>query len=60
MARNHPEDERATFIAPFQEALKTEEGKKPIDEDEERRKKVFSMLIAEVKGLGDGTEKGKP
>lgn len=58
IVRNQSDDERAAFIRPFQEALKTGEGQKPLDEDEERRKKIFAMAITEVKGFGDGNEKG--
>ncbi|KAL0580738.1 hypothetical protein V5O48_001296 [Marasmius crinis-equi] len=57
IVRTRPEEERATFIRPFQDALKTESGQKPIEEDEDRRRKIFSMVISEVKGLGDGSEK---
>jgi translation initiation factor 3 subunit M len=56
--RNRPEEERAPFIAPFQNAFKSGEGRKPIKEDESRRKLVLSKLIQEVKGLGDGSDKG--
>ena len=58
IVRNRAEDDRAAFIRPFQDALKVGEGQKAIDEDEEKRRKVCSMVIAEVHGLGDGTEKG--
>ncbi|KAK7049708.1 hypothetical protein VNI00_005739 [Paramarasmius palmivorus] len=57
IVRNRAEDDRAAFIRPFQDALKVGEGQKAIDEDEEKRRKVCSMVIAEVHGLGDGTEK---
>ncbi|KAI3616701.1 pci domain-containing protein [Moniliophthora roreri] len=57
IVRNRAEDDRAGFIRPFQDALKVEEGQKPIEEDEEKRRKVFSMVVTEVHGLGDGTEK---
>ncbi|TFK43819.1 hypothetical protein BDQ12DRAFT_643487 [Crucibulum laeve] len=56
IARNRAEDDRATFLAPFQEALKPIEGK-PIDQDVERRRKIFSLVLAEVKSLGVGSEK---
>jgi translation initiation factor 3 subunit M len=58
LVRNRPEEERTAFIRPFQDALRTEEGGKPIEEDEDRRRKIFDMVLCEVKGLGDGTEKG--
>jgi translation initiation factor 3 subunit M len=58
IVRNQSDEDRAAFIRPFQEALKTGEGQKPLEEDVERRKKIFSMTITEVKGFGDGNEKG--
>ncbi|KAJ6515439.1 PCI domain-containing protein [Mycena sanguinolenta] len=57
VVRNRSEEERTAFIRPFQDALKTEPGKKPLDENEDRRRKVFSMVVVEVKTLGDGSEK---
>ncbi|KAI0722310.1 PCI-domain-containing protein [Cerioporus squamosus] len=57
LARALPEDGRAAYIQPFQESLASAESQKPIDEDEERRRKVFGSVLAEVKGLGDGSEK---
>lgn len=38
--------------------MTTPEGQKPIDEDEERRRSVLGSVIEQVKGLGEGTEKG--
>ncbi|KAJ7228221.1 hypothetical protein GGX14DRAFT_412384 [Mycena pura] len=57
IVRHRSEEERAAFIRPFQDALRTEPGKKPLGEDQERRRKLFSMVLAEVKTLGDGSEK---
>jgi translation initiation factor 3 subunit M len=56
--RNRSDEERSAFIMPFQNALKPGEGKKPIEEDEQRRKLILSKLMQEVKGLGDGSDKG--
>ena len=56
LARSKPEEERAAFLKPFQDAI---QGDLPIAEDEGRRKKALSMLLGEVKDLGDGTEKGQ-
>ncbi|KAG6828491.1 hypothetical protein H0H92_007806 [Tricholoma furcatifolium] len=58
IVRNRSDEERAEFIRPFQDALKTPEGQKPLDDDIERKRRIFQMVVAEVKGLGDGTEKG--
>ncbi|KAF8806297.1 PCI-domain-containing protein [Phlegmacium glaucopus] len=57
IVRNRSEDERNTFVAPFQNALKSAEGKKPIEEDENRRKLIISKVLADVKGLGEGSDK---
>ncbi|KAM5534416.1 hypothetical protein V8D89_011883 [Ganoderma adspersum] len=57
LARALPEDGRPAYIQPFQDSLATPEGQKPLEEDEERRRKVFTSVLAEVKGLGDGSEK---
>jgi translation initiation factor 3 subunit M len=60
IVRNRSEEERTTFIRPFQEALRTEKTQKPIEEDEERRRTIFSMVLIEIKGLGEGSDKGRP
>ncbi|KAI9064881.1 PCI-domain-containing protein [Trametes sanguinea] len=57
LARSVPEDGRQAYIQPFQDALSTPEGQKPIEEDEERRRKVLASVIEQVKGLGEGSEK---
>jgi translation initiation factor 3 subunit M len=58
LARAQSEETRATFIRPFQEILSTSEGDTPLSEDEEKRKKVIKLLVAEIKGLGDGSDRG--
>ncbi|KAJ7724888.1 hypothetical protein B0H16DRAFT_287975 [Mycena metata] len=57
IVRNRSEEERTGFIRPFQDVLKTEPGKKPLEEDDGRRRKIFSMVLVDVKSLGDGSEK---
>ncbi|KAJ7437096.1 hypothetical protein B0H11DRAFT_1754064 [Mycena galericulata] len=57
IVRNRAEEERASAIRPFQDALKTEAGKKSLEEDDDRRRKILSMVLVDVKGLGDGSEK---
>ncbi|KAL1754733.1 hypothetical protein FB107DRAFT_263039 [Schizophyllum commune] len=57
LVRNHSDEERTSFIRPFSEALKTEEGKKSLSEDDDRKREIFSHLVPEVKTLGEGTEK---
>ncbi|KAH9942573.1 PCI-domain-containing protein [Amylocystis lapponica] len=57
LARTLPEDQRSSYAQPFQDALVVPEGGKPIDEDEDRRRTVFTMVLGDVKGLGDGSDK---
>ncbi|KAF8897764.1 hypothetical protein BD779DRAFT_1608279 [Infundibulicybe gibba] len=52
IVRNRSEEERGAFIRPFQDAMRTEEGKKPLEEDEEKRRKVFTMILSEVRASG--------
>jgi translation initiation factor 3 subunit M len=59
IARGQSEEQRASFIRPFQDALKTEESSKPLEEDQGRRQAIFLMVLAQVKGVGDGSDKGK-
>ena len=59
LVRNRTEEERTAFIRPFQEALKKDEGQ-ALDDDEKRRRNIFSMVLKEIKGLGDGSDKGPP
>jgi translation initiation factor 3 subunit M len=58
--RNRSDEERAQAVAPFQNALKSVEGRKPIEEDEAKRKLILLKLLEEVRGLGDGSDKGEP
>ncbi|KAL0950227.1 hypothetical protein HGRIS_010214 [Hohenbuehelia grisea] len=57
VVRSRSDEERAAFIRPFQDALKTADGAKPLDEDAERKRKILNMLLVQVKTLGDGNEK---
>ena len=58
MAQGRTDEEKATFIQPFQTALTVQEGQKPLEEDEAHRRKILVQVLAEVKGLGEGSEKG--
>ncbi|CDO69565.1 hypothetical protein BN946_scf184759.g5 [Trametes cinnabarina] len=57
LSRSVPEDGRQTYVQPFEDALATPEGQKPIEEDEERRRKVLTSVVEQVKGLGEGSDK---
>ncbi|KAH9927090.1 PCI-domain-containing protein [Epithele typhae] len=57
LARALPEDGRAAYIQPFQDAVATPEDQKPVDEEPERKREVLGSVLQEVKGLGEGSEK---
>ncbi|KAF9809857.1 hypothetical protein IEO21_07218 [Rhodonia placenta] len=57
LALSQPEDQRPAFVQPFADVLEIADGQPPIEEDEPRRTKVLTMVLGEVKGLGDGSEK---
>ena len=56
--RGRSDEERQAVIRSFAEAIKTDERQKPFGEDYDRRRRTFTHLLSEVKGLGDGTDKG--
>ena len=58
LARLESEDSRATFIRPFQDALNIPEGETPLSEDEGKRREVLRLVLGEVKGLGEGNDRG--
>ncbi|KAG8741351.1 hypothetical protein FRC10_002968 [Ceratobasidium sp. 414] len=57
LARGLGDEARAACIRPFQDALLTPEGKTPLAQDAERRKKVIGMVREKVVGLGEGSER---
>ncbi|CAL1700391.1 unnamed protein product [Somion occarium] len=57
LALSLPEDQRPNYVQPFQDVLTTQEGQKPIEKDEERRRKALTLVLGEVKGLGEGSER---
>ena len=58
LARGLVDEARTAFIKPFQEVLITRDGQKPLAEDADRRRKTITMVLAEVKSLGLGNERG--
>jgi translation initiation factor 3 subunit M len=58
LAQSRSEDERAGLLQQFEETLATAEGQKPFEEDEERRRSVVGEVLAQVKDLGQGSERG--
>ena len=58
MAEGKSEEDKAVYVRPFSEILTTAEGKKPLAEDVERRRRVIGLVVKEVNGLGTGSEKG--
>ncbi|KAH9971432.1 PCI-domain-containing protein [Lactifluus volemus] len=54
---SRPEQERASYVQSIQQRLVVEKGQTPLSEDIARRREVFSRLLGDVKGLGEGTER---
>ncbi|KAI0920978.1 hypothetical protein AcW1_004894 [Taiwanofungus camphoratus] len=60
LARGLPEGERTSEsqpFLPFQDVLAPGKGQKSIEDHEDARRKALIMVLTQVKGLGDGTEK---
>lgn len=57
LAQGRSDEEKATYIQPFQEILAIKEGEKPLDEDEGRRRATLKLVLERVHGLGEGSEK---
>ncbi|KAF8462486.1 PCI-domain-containing protein [Russula ochroleuca] len=57
IAQSRPEPERAPYLQSIQKKLAVEEGQTPLSEDVGRRRDVFSAVLGDVKGLGEGTER---
>lgn len=57
LAQEHPEEERANFIQPFQQAFVTAEGQASLSDDRGRQRKTLELVVSAVKGLGSGSEK---
>ena len=58
IVQSRPEPERASYVQSFQKKLVVEGGQKPLSEVIERRRELFSAVFGDVKGLGEGTERG--
>jgi hypothetical protein len=58
VTRSSPEDERAAVLRSFRDIVKTDEGAKPIEKDEERRRNAMTFVMDLTKSLGDGSEQG--
>ncbi|KAF8638604.1 hypothetical protein AX17_002145 [Amanita inopinata Kibby_2008] len=57
IVRGRSDEERAAIVHPFVEIVEIKEGQKPFNEDDDRRRQVFSKIISELKSLGEGTER---
>ncbi|KAF9226872.1 hypothetical protein BS17DRAFT_728784 [Gyrodon lividus] len=55
-ARSNSEDERTALLQSFKDIVKAEEGAKPIEEDEDRRRRVFELVLNNTNGVGEGSE----
>jgi translation initiation factor 3 subunit M len=58
LTRGLSDEARAAFIKPFQEVLITRGSQKPLEEDSDRRRQTIIMVLAEVKNLGQGSDRG--
>ena len=58
IAQSRPEPERAPYVQSVQKKLEVEEDQTPLPEDVGRRREVFSDVFGDIKGLGEGTERG--
>ena len=58
VSQSRPEPERASFVQSIQESLAVEEGQTPLANDIARRREVFSLVLGDVNGLGEGSERG--
>jgi translation initiation factor 3 subunit M len=58
LARGLTEEARIAFIKPFSESLVIKEGEKQSDQDADRRRRIVDLVLAEVKNLGQGSERG--
>lgn len=58
LSRSLPETERATLIHSYQALLRTAEGATPLKDDGVRKRAVILQVAADVKNLGDGSDRG--
>ncbi|GJE84538.1 PCI-domain-containing protein [Phanerochaete sordida] len=57
LAQGRSDEEKAAFIQPFEDALTVKEGEKSLEEDAERRRNVLKLVLEQITGLGEGSEK---
>lgn len=53
LARGRAEEEQAAYIQPFQDALSKSDG-----QDGGSKRQILGKVLGEVKGLGEGPERG--
>ena len=58
ISQTRPEAERAPYVQSIQQKIAVEEGQTPLSGDVERQREVFSAILGNVKGLGEGSERG--
>lgn len=58
LAQGLSEEERSVYAQPFVDLLSSPEGQKSIEEDDGRKKQVIALVLKQVRGVGEGTEKG--
>jgi len=57
LARGRVDDTRVAYIKPFSDALLPGDDRPPFEESQSRRREVLGLVLREVKGLGDGSDK---
>ncbi|KAF9236231.1 hypothetical protein BU15DRAFT_77205 [Melanogaster broomeanus] len=55
-ARSNPEDELNALLQSFRDIVTTEEGARPIEEDEDRQRRAFELVLNNTRGVGEGSD----
>ena len=58
MAQGRSDEEKAAFIQPFEDALAVKEGENALEEDADRRRSIVKLVLEQITGVGEGSEKG--
>ena len=58
IAQSRPEPERAPYVQSIRQRLAVGEGQTPLTKNLAWRREVFSVVFRDVKGLGEGAERG--
>ena len=58
IAQSRPEPERAPYVQSIRQRLTVGEGQTPLTKNLAWRRELFSVVFRDVKGLGEGAERG--